>query len=299
MPSARDTDECHLGVDGGDDVEVESPDYTGIVDIDKADIRSKLQHFRVLVIGRINAGKTTLLKKLTKSPELFDSEGRKVPHNSQFCCSERGLDGIDNQLASKSNPKFVFHDSRGFQWGSVDELERVKVFIAERASRKSLSEQLHVIWYCLPTDTYETCTEDELQVFNTDLVGIGKPPILRVKSHTNTLIVPIILIFTKFDGLVDRAYVELRDEMNRIEAMRRETERAQEMLTTLFIEPFMSMRFPPSALVRLDDMRKETSNCNELIGTTINTLSDDVLRAFFVSVQQNNIDFCICCAVQE
>ena len=140
---------------------------------------------------------------------------------------------------------------------------------------------------------------------------------MHVKSYTNTLKVPIILIFTKFDGLVDRAYVELRDEMSRIEAMRRETERAQEMLTTLFIEPFMSTRFPPSALVRLDgncliliskshangfigiDMRKETSNCNELIGTTINTLSDDVLRAFFVSVQQNNIDFCIRCAVQE
>ena len=50
--------------------------------MDKAiDLRSKCGHFRILVIGRANAGKTTLLKKVCNSvedPEIFDPSGKKV-----------------------------------------------------------------------------------------------------------------------------------------------------------------------------------------------------------------------------
>ena len=50
--------------------------------MDKAiDLRSKCGHFRILVIGRANAGKTTLLKKVCNSiedPEIFDPSGEKV-----------------------------------------------------------------------------------------------------------------------------------------------------------------------------------------------------------------------------
>ncbi|KIM80056.1 hypothetical protein PILCRDRAFT_9929 [Piloderma croceum F 1598] len=40
-------------------------------------------------------------------------------------------------------------------------------------------------------------------------------------------------------------------------------------------------------------MRKEDSNCGELIEKTANALDDDRLKLLFVSVQQNNIDICI------
>ena len=50
--------------------------------MDKAiDLRSKCGHFRILVIGRANAGKTTLLKKVCNSvedPEIFGLSGKKV-----------------------------------------------------------------------------------------------------------------------------------------------------------------------------------------------------------------------------
>ena len=50
--------------------------------MDKAiDLRSKCRHFRILVIGRANSGKTTLLKKVCNSvedPEIFDPSGKKV-----------------------------------------------------------------------------------------------------------------------------------------------------------------------------------------------------------------------------
>ena len=44
-------------------------------------LREKFKHFRVLILGRANAGKTTILQKVCntdKQPEIFDSTGKKV-----------------------------------------------------------------------------------------------------------------------------------------------------------------------------------------------------------------------------
>jgi GTPase SAR1 family protein len=44
-------------------------------------LRSKCRHFRILVIGRANAGKTTILKKVCNSidnPQIFSPKGKKV-----------------------------------------------------------------------------------------------------------------------------------------------------------------------------------------------------------------------------
>ena len=45
-----------------------------------------------------------------------------------------------------SNPQFIFHDSRGFEAGSEDELRIVKRFIEDRAKRHHMQDQLHAIW---------------------------------------------------------------------------------------------------------------------------------------------------------
>ncbi|KAJ7217264.1 hypothetical protein GGX14DRAFT_358195 [Mycena pura] len=264
------------------------------------DIHSRCQRYCVLVVGRADAGKTTLLKKVSNSIEdleIFGSEGEMINVAMVGGPSERGLH-TENQLIFKNIPRFIFHDSRGFQGGSVLEMERVKAFITERASKNTLSDKLHVIWYCLPTDSYMQLSAAEVQFFNTDIAGKGKPPILLADNHTKTLKVPIIVIFTKFHGLAIRAYIELQDEMSLKEAKKRMTEKALEMLTTEFIEPLKSMRFPPSDFVRLEDMLKETSNCDELIEKTVKVLSN-TLGLLFVSVQQNNIDFCMQYAVRE
>jgi septin family protein len=46
-------------------------------------LREKAVRFRILIIGRANCGKTTILQKIcqtTDDPEIFDSKGNKV------CC---------------------------------------------------------------------------------------------------------------------------------------------------------------------------------------------------------------------
>lgn len=51
------------------------------VDAKHADLKEKAGRFRVLIIGRANAGKTTILKKIcdtTEDPEIYTSDGTKV-----------------------------------------------------------------------------------------------------------------------------------------------------------------------------------------------------------------------------
>jgi len=56
------------------------------------------------------------------------------------------MHNVENELVFKSNPGFVFHDSRGFEAGGVEELNKVEQFITKRSKMIYLSEQLHVIW---------------------------------------------------------------------------------------------------------------------------------------------------------
>ncbi|KAJ7110559.1 hypothetical protein C8R44DRAFT_634111 [Mycena epipterygia] len=252
------------------------------LNLDEAiDLRSKCPHFRVLIIGRANAGKTTLLKKVCNSiqdPEIFGPDGKKIDAIVVEGSVARGLHDIENQLVFKSNPQFIFHDSRGFESGSIEETEKVKTFIAKRAASNTLARQLHAIWYCLPTDTNRPLLAADEQFFKTDVASK----------------VPVIAIFTKFDGLITKAFTQLKAEgLDRKEAKQRQTERAHEMLSTDFIKPLMSTTFRPSEYVQMNDMQAKDSNCDELIGKTAKALSNDTLKLLFVSVQQNNIDLCI------
>ncbi|KAJ6455174.1 hypothetical protein C8R45DRAFT_846082 [Mycena sanguinolenta] len=254
------------------------------------DLRSKCPHFRILVVGRANAGKTTLLKKVCNSveePEIFNPAGNKVfevtPHEFLFLImTQRGEHDIENQLIFKSNRQFIFHDSRGFESGSVNELQNVKAFITAHSATHKLSDQLHAIWYCMPTDTTRPLLSADEQFFNVSAILIVLFP------------VPVIAIFTKFDGLITEAFSELTEQGESfLNAKNGARERAQEILTSNFIGPLNTTKFHPADFVRLDDMRMEQSDCIDLINKTAQALSDDTLKLLFVSVQQNNIDLCI------
>ena len=143
--------------------------------------------FRVLVMGRSNAGKTTILQRVcntTELPEVFDAKGEKVCHApkhrvelaidrndqinpvivqgsieaSQKCrlfinstnYTQRGYHNIEDELIFQSNRGFVFHDSRGFEAGSKNEMDVVKDFVTDRATTILLEKRIHAIWWnCL------------------------------------------------------------------------------------------------------------------------------------------------------
>ncbi|KAG1871884.1 hypothetical protein C8R48DRAFT_595203 [Suillus tomentosus] len=108
--------------------------------IEAQDLRERIGRFRVLIMGRANAGKTTILQKVcntTDQPEIYDTQGNKV---------RRGNHDIANEMVFKSNPSFIFHDSCGFEAGSEQEFENMKKFISERAHATKLEERIHAIW---------------------------------------------------------------------------------------------------------------------------------------------------------
>jgi len=59
---------------------------------------------------------------------------------------QRGLHNIEDELIFQSNQGFIFHDSRGFETGSVNELNLMKDFVADRAATMELGKRIHVIW---------------------------------------------------------------------------------------------------------------------------------------------------------
>lgn len=59
---------------------------------------------------------------------------------------QRGIHDIENEMVFRDRPEFIFHDSRGFEAGGVDEMKKVKAFISEHAKAKRLQDQIHAIW---------------------------------------------------------------------------------------------------------------------------------------------------------
>jgi hypothetical protein len=60
---------------------------------------------------------------------------------------------IDYEITYPSNPRFVFHDSRGIEAGAESDegselrIEHIHAFINDRAQQPRLKDQLHAIWY--------------------------------------------------------------------------------------------------------------------------------------------------------
>ena len=60
---------------------------------------------------------------------------------------QRGCHNIEDELIFQSSPQFIFHDSRGFESGSVKELDQMKKFLVERTREMRLGKRLHAIWW--------------------------------------------------------------------------------------------------------------------------------------------------------
>ncbi|EIW77595.1 hypothetical protein CONPUDRAFT_62041 [Coniophora puteana RWD-64-598 SS2] len=242
-------------------------------------IRATCPVFRVLIIGRANAGKTTILQKVCNVDK--DTEPVVPGSYTLFQVSlsnrwrQRGRHDITNQITYPDS-RFIFHDSRGIEAGSVDEFQIIHKFIRERASKTSLAEHLHAIWFCVSMDNTRPLVEAELAFFNED-----------------TADVPVVVVFTKYDALLDRVANDLdiidMTEQSQVDVDKEAEARYQER----YHGRIMRTANPPKAVVRLQEMDKVETQCPELSEQTAVAIDDLSLRQLFVSVQQNNIYLCM------
>jgi len=104
--------------------------------------------FRVLIIGRANAGKTSILQRVcdtTESPVIYRGGVRATLDPSM----DRGEHRIDDELVFSNHQGYVFHDSRGIESGSTEELEILREFIRRKCGKRRLRDKLHAIWFGL------------------------------------------------------------------------------------------------------------------------------------------------------
>lgn len=71
----------HLRQHGVPKVQAKVSNISDVMQDVDLDLMEKFQRFRILIIGRANAGKTTILQKIcnaTEDPEIYDDRGTRV-----------------------------------------------------------------------------------------------------------------------------------------------------------------------------------------------------------------------------
>ncbi|KAF4585143.1 hypothetical protein EYR40_001980 [Pleurotus pulmonarius] len=251
-------------------------------------LRQKCKHFRILIIGRANAGKTTILQKICNTNEeasIQDAKGNMIPMSTITPSNMRGMHDIEKSLVFPSNQGFVFHDSRGIEAGGKQELDIVQNFIAKRAKSHNLEDRIHVIWYCIPVDNDRIFTAAEKSFFDS------------LSRHGG---VEIIAIFTKFDHRDIESFMSLQEEgLEDTEAKAKAPNHAKEVFEKEFLPEIYNLSYPPQRHVYLRDMQEPDSSVSELAERTAEVLENGVLRLMFVSTQRSSITLCIKYAIEQ
>ncbi|KAI6021259.1 hypothetical protein EDC04DRAFT_378830 [Pisolithus marmoratus] len=251
----------------------------------------KIKRFRILVMGRANAGKTTILQRVcnsTDKPEIFDGMGNKIDSVVVQGTLAHGYHDIKHELVFRSNPGFLFHDSCGFEAGSTQQFDQMKDFVVGHAAARSVKERIHAIWFCIPmTDYHRTVTAAEQKFFD----------------ECDTGHVPVIVLVTKADALHLDAIQELEDGGLEIEeAEKKLTQQEGELLENrlAYIKHNLDKcKFPPRGYVVLEKMDEESANTTTLMQCTANMLSEEGLQRLLVSTQQSTITLCVEYAVKK
>ncbi|KAE9386269.1 hypothetical protein BT96DRAFT_1006260 [Gymnopus androsaceus JB14] len=105
--------------------------------------------FRVLILGRANAGKSSILERIAgesmEAAQVYRNGVLLSPNHIRGDI-ERGEHDINEEIRFRSCPGFVFHDSRGLEAGDSNDLKTLYEFVQGRSTGGKLKTQLHMIW---------------------------------------------------------------------------------------------------------------------------------------------------------
>ncbi|KAF8874138.1 hypothetical protein BD779DRAFT_1542881 [Infundibulicybe gibba] len=241
-------------------------------------VRENCPRFRILVMGKRNAGKTTILHKMTDTTDgivyVHDPQGQPVDPAVIQPSVERGMSNIRNEVTFPTSPGFVFHDSRGIEAGSREEIDTLQQFIAERAAEDNIQKRLHVIWYCLPLDNDRPLSDEEMRFF-----------------ETGTHDVPVVAIFTKCEWRVAKAFASLRSQGLHIPRAQKEApDIAMKDIEKIVENRFAATKYRPAGFVRLSKMHEPGSGCTDLMDRTAQVIDGEVLDHLFAAVRQKAIE---------
>ncbi|KAJ7094927.1 hypothetical protein C8R44DRAFT_890071 [Mycena epipterygia] len=243
------------------------------------EIKNLCPRFRILVIGRRNAGKTTILKKMCDSDgsdvQIVNNYGDQVDLSILEPNRQRGMSDIENEITFRSNPLFIFHDSRGIEAGADLEkdsplrIEYLWSFLRKRSMAKRLRDQIHAVWFCIPMDEQRApSAQFELAFFNA-----RESP------------VPIIAVCTKFESLID-AEISENDSDDAEEEAR---QAAQLKFQRTVLQALQGTNHPPEQIVQLQNLDEPTTGCATLTDKTYAVIRDETLSDLFALAQHNSL----------
>ncbi|KAJ6534528.1 hypothetical protein DFH09DRAFT_1180698 [Mycena vulgaris] len=242
--------------------------------------------FRVLIAGRANAGKTSILQRVcdtTNSPDTYRVEvvnGKETRTKIHLDpTSERGQHDITDELVFSNHEGYVFHDTRGFESGSTNELQIIQEFVRDRSGRKRLQDRLHAIWYCIPMDNQRPSLDIE--------------PFHNICPDKN---VPVIAVFTKYEAFRSNTRLNLEDDEREYEDLEDQTHRECEKV---FRAEYLSRLGKSPQFVCLEGMEKPDARCDDLIRSTMNALNPEAVTLMLLAVQTQNLELSVQYAVNE
>ncbi|KAH9178942.1 hypothetical protein EDB89DRAFT_1842968 [Lactarius sanguifluus] len=234
--------------------------------------------FRVLIIGRANAGKTTILQRVcdtTGSPIIY--RGNEEVRGQTFFYLRRGEHTIDDELRFSNDGRYVFHDSRGIESGSTEELEILKEFIRRKCQERQLENRLHAIWYCVPMDNQRPRLD--LKFFN-DI------------CHDRN--VPVIMVFTKYDQFRRNVQIHMEDFGSPDDNVSDVAEkRFEEHYLDSLGDGVRFVRLERGFRVKCREMHRENMHCDELIEMTAAALNKDIVGLMLLAVQRSNLELSV------
>ncbi|KAJ7214895.1 hypothetical protein GGX14DRAFT_443367 [Mycena pura] len=186
---------------------------THTLPLESKKILEECPRLRILVVGKSGVGKSSLIYS------TFGVDMASVSHDAPGVCD------INTEITSTQNSLFVVHDSMGFEPGQTENFEIVKHFLESRSGDKvPVKDRVHVIWHCIQVPhaggrTSETGDENFLK-----LASVQK--------------VPVVVVFTQFDMLVERMEQDLLEKMTPDEDIDRlALEKADSEFHRLCLEP--------------------------------------------------------------
>ncbi|KAH8983752.1 hypothetical protein EDB92DRAFT_1889710 [Lactarius akahatsu] len=139
--------------------------------------------FRILVVGNVGP--------------LFNSTGRVADIDIAHDRVEKA--DIAHEYTSDTNPRFILHDSQGFEPGSLEQWEVMEAFIRDKCDeRLEPKDRLHAIWLCIETP----CTGSRLMQTADE----------KVLELATDLKVAVIIVFTKYDILFNEHHRKVAKE---------------------------------------------------------------------------------------
>jgi hypothetical protein len=238
-----------------------------------------------------------------------------------------GLHNIDDELVSANHDGYIFHDSRGFEDGSEDELTIIREFVLRKSREKRLKNRLHAIWFaflslsiyvckftklifrfCIPMAKSDQPKLDLKHFENIcpDENGMSNYDLMKFALTLGIFEVPVIAVFTKYDQFRFDIETKLVDQDRDAEIDRVFN---QEYLAHLKgAPPYICLESEPRFgdcrniyyLISLaTDMHEAGTQCSALIELTSDALSGGAVSLMLLTVQRCNLELSINHAVRK